>query len=107
MDFLKMMQAAQQFSGKMQELQDTLARLSVTGTAGGGLVTVEVDGRGTMKRVTIDPTVVQPTDVEMLEDLVAVATQEAQKQARAQAEAEMQRLAGGLGLGALPFKLPF
>lgn len=105
MDFLKMMQAAQQVSGKMRELQESLQKMTVTGTAGGGLVTVTVDGRGTMQAVRIDPTTVQGGDVEMLEDLVAVATQEAQRKARAQAEAEMQRLAGGLGLGNL--LLPF
>ncbi|MDH5234946.1 MAG: YbaB/EbfC family nucleoid-associated protein [Gemmatimonadota bacterium] len=105
-DFLKMMQQAQQMSGKLQEVQDALGRLSVTGAAGGGLVTVEADGKGTLKRVSIDPSVVNPADVEMLEDLVAVAVQEAQKKARELAEQEMKKVAGGLGLGGLPFKLP-
>ena len=105
-DFLKMMQQAQQMTGKLQEVQDALGRLSVTGAAGGGLVTVEVDGKGTVKRVSIDPSVVNPADVEMLEDLVAVAVQEAQKKARDLAEQEMKKAAGGLGLGGLPFKLP-
>lgn len=105
-DFLKMMQQAQQMTGKLQEVQEALGRLSVTGAAGGGLVTVEVDGKGTVKRVSIDPSVVNPADVEMLEDLVAVAVQEAQKKARDLAEQEMKKAAGGLGLGGLPFKLP-
>ena len=106
-DFLKMMQQAQQMSGKLQEVQENLARLSVTGTAGGGLVTVEADGKGTVRRVSIDPSVVNPADVELLEDLVSVAVQEAQKKAQALAEEEMKKVAGGLGLGGLPFKLPF
>lgn len=109
-DFLKMMQQAQQMTGKLQEVQEELGRLTVTGAAGGGLVKVEVDGRGTVKRVSIDPTVVNPADVEMLEDLVAVAVQEAQKKAKEAAEQEMKKVAGGLGLpglGGLPFKLPF
>jgi len=105
-DFLKMMQQAQQMTGKLQEVQDALGRLSVTGAAGGGLVSVEADGKGTVKRVSIDPSVVNPADVEMLEDLVAVAVQEAQKKARELAEQEMKKVAGGLGLGGLPFKLP-
>lgn len=105
-DFLKMMQQAQQMTGKLQEVQDALGRLSVTGSAGGGLVSVEADGKGTVKRVSIDPSVVNPADVEMLEDLVAVAVQEAQKKARELAEQEMKKVAGGLGLGGLPFKLP-
>jgi DNA-binding YbaB/EbfC family protein len=106
-DFLKMMQQAQQMSGKLQEVQENLARLSVTGTAGGGLVSVEADGKGTVRRVSIDPSVVDPADVEMLEDLVSVAVQEAQKKAQTLAEEEMKKVAGGLGLGGLPFKLPF
>lgn len=106
-DFLKMMQQAQQMSGKLQEVQENLARLSVTGTAGGGLVSVEADGKGTVRRVSIDPSVVNPADVEMLEDLVSIAVQEAQKKAQALAEEEMKKVAGSLGLGGLPFKLPF
>ncbi|MBL8997654.1 MAG: YbaB/EbfC family nucleoid-associated protein [Gemmatimonadetes bacterium] len=106
-DFLKMMQQAQQMTGKLQEVQEALGRMSVTGVAAAGLVTVEADGKGTVKRVSIDPSVVNPADVEMLEDLVAVAVQEAQKKARELSEQEMKRVAGGLGLGGLPFKLPF
>ena len=71
------------------------------------LETVEADGRGTVKRVSIDPKVVNPADIEMLEDLVTVAMQEAQKKSREATEREMQKVTGGLGLGGLPFKLPF
>lgn len=106
-DFMKMLQQAQQMTGKLQEVQDELARQSVTGTAGGGLVSVEVDGKGNVKQVRIDPSVVNPADVEMLEDLIAVAVQEAQRKARDLAEAAMRKAAGGLGLGGLPFTLPF
>ena len=106
-DFMKMLQQAQQMSGKLQEIQDALAKLSVTGTAGGGMVTVEMDGKGNVRRVAIDASVVNPADVEMLEDLVSVAVQEAQKKARELAEQEMKRAAGDMGLGGLPFKLPF
>lgn len=107
MDLMKMMQQAQQMQGKLAEVQEGLGRLSVTGSAGGGLVSVEADGHGTVKRVSIDPTIVNPADVEMLEDLVAVAVQEAQKKAKQASEDEMKKMAGGLGLGGLPFKLPF
>lgn len=106
-DFLKMLQQAQQMTGKLQEVQEGLARQTVTGSAGGGMVTVEADGKGTVKRVSIDPSVVNPADVEMLEDLVAVAVQEAQKKARELGEQEMKKVAGGLGIPGLPFKLPF
>jgi len=106
-DFMKMLQQAQQMTGKLQEVQEALGKLSVVGTAGGGLVRVEADGKGTVKRVSIDPSVANPADVEMLEDLVTVAMQEAQKKARELSESEMKKVAGGLGLGGLPFKLPF
>lgn len=109
-DFLKMMQQAQQMTGKLQEAQDALGAITVVGAAGGGIVKVEADGKGTVKRVSIDPSVVNPADVEMLEDLVAIAVQEAQKKAREAAEAEMGKVTAGLGLpglGSLPFKLPF
>jgi len=102
-----MMQQAQQMQGKLQEVQEGLGRLTVIGSAGGGLVTVEADGRGAVKRVSIDPKVVNPADVEMLEDLIVVALQESQKKAKDAADEEMKKVAGGLGLGGLPFKLPF
>ena len=106
-DFMKMLQQAQQVSGKLQEVQENLAKLTLTGSAGGGMVTAEVNGKGEIKRISIEPSVVNPADVEMLEDLVTVAMQEAQKKAREAAEDEMKKVAGGMGLGGLPFKLPF
>lgn len=106
-DILKMLQQAQQVTGKLQEVQDELAKKSVTGAAGGGMVSVEADGRGQVKRISIDPSVVNPADVEMLEDLVTVAMQEMQRKAKDLSEAEMKRVAGSMGLGNLPFKLPF
>ena len=106
-DFVKMMQQAQALTGKLQEVQDGLAKLTVNAAAGGGLVSVEADGKGTIKRVSIDPKVVNPADIEMLEDLVVVAMQEVQRKARELSEQEMKKVAGGLGLGGLPFKLPF
>ena len=106
-DFMKMLQQAQQVTGKLQEVQEELAKMTVMGASGGGMVRVEADGKGTVKRVSIDPSVANPGDVEMLEDLVTVAIQEAQKKARELAEQEMKKAAGGMGLGGLPFKLPF
>ncbi|MDA1082385.1 MAG: YbaB/EbfC family nucleoid-associated protein [Gemmatimonadetes bacterium] len=103
-DFLKIMQQAQEMQTKMQAVQDELQRMTVVGSAGGGMVTVEADGKGTVKKVKIDPTLVNPADVEMLEDLVAVAVGDAQRKASDLAQAEVQKLTGGLQL---PFKLPF
>jgi len=103
-DIFKILQQAQQMQSKMQEMQDELTQRSVTGTAGGGMVTVEADGKGTVRKVKIDPAAVNPADVEMLEDLIVVAVAEAQKKAGELAQAEMGKLAGGLNL---PFKMPF
>lgn len=103
-DFMKILQQAQEMQGKLQQVQDELAQKSVTATAGGGMVTVEADGRGQVKRVKIDPAVVDPKDVEMLEDLVLVAVSEAQQKAAQLAQDEMGKLTGGMSL---PFKLPF
>jgi hypothetical protein len=68
------------------------------------MVTATADGKGQIKRVQIDPSVVNAADVEMLEDLVLVAITEVQKKAATAAQEEMQKVTGGLNL---PFKLPF
>jgi nucleoid-associated protein EbfC len=103
-DLMKILQQAQEMQGRFQKIQDELQRITVSGSAGGGMVTVEANGQGTIQRVKIDPSVVNPADVEMLEDLVLVAVTEAQKKAQAQAQQELGKLTGGMSL---PFKLPF
>jgi len=103
-DFMKIMQQAQQMQSRLQEIQDELQQKTVSAAAGGGMVTVQADGKGQVRSVKIDPSVVNPNDVEMLEDLVLVAVAEAQKKAAALAQEEMGKLTGGLNL---PFKLPF
>jgi DNA-binding YbaB/EbfC family protein len=103
-DLMKILQQAQEMQGRFQKIQEELQRVTVSGSAGGGMVTVEANGQGTVQRVKIDPSVVNPADVEMLEDLVLVAVAEAQKKAQAQAQQELGKLTGGLQL---PFKLPF
>jgi len=103
-DIMKMLQQAQQMQASLTQMQDELQKRSVIGTAGGGMVTVEADGKGQVRRVKIDPAVVNSADVEMLEDLVLVAVAEAQKKAATMAQEEMGKLTGGLNL---PFKLPF
>jgi DNA-binding YbaB/EbfC family protein len=105
MDFMKMMQQAQQMQGKLAELQEELGKRTVTGMSGGGMVSVDADGKGTVKRIKIDPSLVAGGDVELLEDLVTVAVGDAQQRAAALGQEEMGRLAGGLGIPGL--KLPF
>ena len=103
-DFMKIMQQAQQMQTKLAQVQEDLEKLTVTATSGGGMVTVTADGKGTITQVRIDPSVVNPADVEMLEDLLVVAMRDAQKKASDLAKDEMGKLTGGLDL---PFKLPF
>jgi len=103
-DFTKIFEQAQQMQARMQQMQSELEKQTVSAAAGGGVVTVEADGKGTITRVRIDPSVADPKDVEMLEDLVLVAVNEAQKKAAELAQGEMSKLTGGLNL---PFKLPF
>jgi nucleoid-associated protein EbfC len=103
-DFMKMLQQAQQVTGRLQQMQEELKNMTVTASAGGGMVAIEMDGTGTLRRVKIDPSVVNAADVEMLEDLILVAVTEGQKRAAAVAQEEASKLTGGMDL---PFKLPF
>ena len=103
-DFMKILQQAQEMQGRFQKIQDELQQQTVSGSAGGGMVTAEVTGTGQIKKIKFDPSVVNPADVEMLEDLVVVAVSDAQQKAQTLAQDEMGKLTGGLSL---PFKLPF
>ena len=105
-DFLGMMQQAKELQEKMQNVQAEIAALEATGVAGGGLVTVIVDGKGGIKSIKIDPSLAKPEEIEILEDLVVAAARDARGKAETLAETKMQGLAAGLGLpGGL--KLPF
>jgi hypothetical protein len=97
----QLMQMGQQLQAKMAETQERLEKLDITATAGGGMVEATVDGKGNIKGLTMDPTVVDPEDIEMLEDLVLAAVSEAQNKARATFEEEMKKASGGL-----PAQLP-
>lgn len=103
-DFNKILEQAQQMQGRLEKIQDELQAMTVTANAGGGMVTVEADGKGQINRVRIDQSIVNAADVEMLEDLVLVAVRDAQQKAADLAKQEMSKLTGGLNL---PFKLPF
>ena len=103
-DIMKILQQAQEMQGRMQKMQEELQQMTLTGTAGGGMVTVDVNGIGQVKRVKIDPSVVNPADTEMLEDLVSVAIADAQRKSQERQQEQMGALTGGMNL---PFKLPF
>ena len=93
----QIMQLGQQLQAKMSKLQQALDAQKITASSGGGMVTVTVDGKGQVREVKIDPTCVDPRDVEMLEDLVLAAVKEALHQAGERAREEMQKAAGPLG----------
>ncbi|KPL53006.1 YbaB/EbfC family nucleoid-associated protein [Prosthecomicrobium hirschii] len=106
MDFLKMMKQAKDMQARMAGLQDELATIEVSGASGAGLVTVTVSGKGEMRSVKIDPSLLKPEDAEILEDLIVAAHRDAHAKAEAAIAAKMAELTGGLGLPA-GFKLPF
>jgi DNA-binding YbaB/EbfC family protein len=95
-DLSQLMQLGQQMQAKMTELQQSLEAKKISASSGGGMVTATVDGKGSVKQVQIDPTCVDPRDVEMLEDLVLAAVNEAQAKAQAEYEGEMKKVTGGL-----------
>lgn len=101
---MQAMRQAQEMQAKLQQIQEELGRMTVTGVAGGGMVKVDADGKGQIQAVRIDRSVISPDDTEMLEDLILVAVTDAQKKATEAAQTEMSKLTGGLNL---PFKLPF
>jgi len=102
-NFQQLFQMGQQVQARLSQLQTELGNRTVTCSSGGGMVTVTADGRGSIRSIKIDRTVVDPEDVEMLEDLVQAAITEAQQRAQQVYEEEMKKLAGGLPL---PFDLP-
>lgn len=93
-----MMKQAQAMQEKMLAAQEELAEKTVTATAGGGKVTVVATGAGDVVSIKIDPAVVDPEDVEMLEDLVLTGVKKAIEDGKALAQSEMGKLTGGMGL---------
>jgi nucleoid-associated protein EbfC len=103
LDLQQLMQQAQQIQEQLASAQEDLAAAEVTGSAGGGLVTVTMSGAGEVKSVKISPSAVDPEDVETLEDLVVAALQAAAEEQRQLTERTMGPLAGGLpGMPGLP-----
>ncbi|NDY41796.1 YbaB/EbfC family nucleoid-associated protein [Dissulfurirhabdus thermomarina] len=96
-----MMRQAQQLQARMAQLQEELAARTVEASAGGGMVTAVANGKPEIVSIRIDPEVVDPADVEMLQDLVTAAVNEALGRARQMVETEMARLTGGLGIPGL------
>lgn len=101
-----MMKAAQQMQSKMQDMQATLESTELVGEAGAGMVRITLNGKGDLRRISIDPKIVDPADKEMLEDLILAAHKDAKDKLEAFTAAEMQKVTGGMQLPP-GMKLPF
>jgi DNA-binding YbaB/EbfC family protein len=97
-DFLGLMKQAAELKSKMETMQAELDQVEVEGTSGGGLVTIKLTGKGEMKGVTIDDSLLKPAEKEVLEDLVIAAHADARRKAEAVMQEKMQSVAGGLPL---------
>jgi nucleoid-associated protein EbfC len=101
-----LMKQASQMQAKMQEMQERLERMEIEGAAGAGMVTLRMNGKGEMRGLTIDPKLLDPSDVETLQDLVVAAHTDAKRKVETLASEEMQKITGGLELPG-GMKLPF
>jgi len=97
MNIQKIMKEAQKAQKKAAEVQEKLGSMMVVGSAGGGMVEVTANGHGQIQRVNLKPEAVDKDDLEVLEDLLLVAIQDAQKKAHELSEKEMSRELGGIG----------
>jgi hypothetical protein len=102
----QMFKQAQQMQKRMSALQEELAGQSITGTAGGGLVTVTMNGKSQVTSIKIDPEVVKPDDISLLEDLVLVACNDAQIRVQELVKTKMEEITGGIHIPGLMGGLP-
>lgn len=108
MNIAKMMQQAKEMQAKMQEMQERMMELEIEGEAGAGMVKATVTGKGELKALKISPDVVSPDDIEMMEDLIIAAVNDAKNRADEKVQEESQKLMGDMGLpagmmGNMPF----
>jgi DNA-binding YbaB/EbfC family protein len=102
----QMMKQAQQMQTRMAELQTRLGEMEVEGQSGGGMVQATLTGKGELRRLKIEPSLAKPEEVEVLEDLVVAAVNDARQRVDAMVAEEMSKLTGGLQLPP-GMKLPF
>ncbi len=102
MDMNSIMQQAQQFQQNMARIQEELGQKKVTGTAGGGMVTVTANGKSEILSVVIERAIIVESEADMLQDLIVAATNDALRKARDMGKAEMGKLTGGFNLPGLP-----
>jgi len=101
MDLTSIMQQAREMQDKMAKVQDELASKTVTGSAGGGMVTVQATGKGEILSISIEDEAIDRAEKELLQDLVGGAVNDALRKARELAKSEMSGLAGGLQIPGL------
>ena len=97
-----LMKQAQQFQAKMAKLQEELGAKTVEASSGGGMVTVVVNGQQEVLSIKIDPEVIDPEDVEMLQDLILAAVNDGLTRAKNMVSEEMSKLTGGLNIPNIP-----
>ncbi len=97
-DLMGMMKQAQQLQARMQQMQDELSAAEVEGRSGGGLVTLTLDGKGQIKRVKIDPSLMRPDETEILEDLILAAGHDAKNKVETLMADKMKEATGGIAL---------
>ena len=102
----QMMKQAQEMQAKMAEMQGRLGEIEVPGQAGGGMISVVLNGKGEVRSLKIDPALVDPAEVEVLEDLIVAAFSDAKGKVEAAVQEETSKLMGGLKLPP-GMKLPF
>ncbi|WP_099827032.1 YbaB/EbfC family nucleoid-associated protein [Oceaniglobus indicus] len=105
-DMGKMMKAAQDMQGKMTELQEQLETMTVEGQSGAGLVKATATAKGVLTGLDIDPSIFNPDEKEVVEDLILAAIKDAQSKAAEKSQEELGKLTEGLGLPP-GFKMPF
>jgi DNA-binding YbaB/EbfC family protein len=105
-DMAKMMKAAQEMQGKMEDLQNQLETMTVVGESGAGLVRATATAKGVLTGLEIDPSIFNPDEKEVVEDLILAAIKDAQAKAEERGRSEMSRLTEAMGLPA-DMKLPF
>lgn len=101
MDFSKIMEQAQQMQQRMKKIQEDLAKKTIIGSAGGGMVQVTINGQGDVLAVEIEKLLINPDEVQMLQDLIVAATNDAMRKVKELSKQEMGQLTGGLDLAGL------
>ena len=97
-DFLGLMKQAAELKSKMEAMQAELDQMEIEGTSGGGLVTVKLSGKGEVKGIKIDDTLMQPSEKEIVADLIVAAHADARRKAETLLQEKMKSVAGGLPL---------